>query len=137
MPNNQNGLQTVNIAWVFDAQGKLLEPAAAKQAYYHGQGPLQGHFSQDDMPSLNDIQMGLSSDKVESLSVVLITANIQSTQNLDPNAPFAVVNLTVAINDGRMYVPAIEATRAKALEAADAKRAKDAEELKKRGAPGL
>lgn len=89
------------------------------------------------MPSLNDIQMGLSSDKVESLSVVLITANIQSTQNLDPNAPFAVVNLTVAINDGRMYVPAIEATRAKALEAADAKRAKDAEELKKRGAPGL
>jgi hypothetical protein len=137
VPNNQSGLQTVNIAWVFDAQGKLMEPGAAKQAYWHCQAPLQGHFGQDDMPSLNDIQMGISPDKAECYSIVLITASMQSTQNMDVNAPFVVVNLVVAINDGRMYAPAIEATRAKVLGADKVRRDKENEEINKRGAPGL
>jgi hypothetical protein len=121
VPNNQSGLQTVNIAWVFGPDGKLLEPDKAKQAYYSGQGPLQGHFGQDDMSALNDLQMGISQDKATSYSITLITASVQSTQGGDFNAPFVIYNMIVAINDGRIYVPALEATRAVLLDAAKAR----------------
>ncbi len=134
IPPDRPGLQTVNMGWIFDANGNLLPRAEAKQAFMSCFTPLQRHFGNDDIASFNDIQVGMTKDALPSNSVSLITANVQSTQHGDV---WVVVNLTVTMNAGSVYGPAIELTRAQALQASKARQEKESNDIKNRGVPSL
>jgi hypothetical protein len=125
-----------NPAWVFDANGNLMDPGAAKQAYMMCMTRMQLHFSNDDIESFNDLQTGLVGAKEDATKIILITASVQSTQP-NPSLPSVVYNLNVTINDGLIYGPAIEATRAVVLQAVNARQSKENDEINKRAAPSL
>jgi hypothetical protein len=125
-----------NLAWVFDANGSLMAPGAAKQAYMLCMTRMQLHFGSDDMESFNDIQTGLRGPAADATKIVLITANVQSTQP-NPSSPSVVVNLNVTMNDGLIYGPAIEATRAQVMQAVNARQSKENSDVNKRAAPSL
>ncbi len=125
-----------NPAWVFDTNGNLMAPGAAKQAYMLCMTRMQLHFTNDDIESFNDIQTGLRGPAAEATKIILITASVQSTQP-NPSSPSVVYNLNVTINDGLIYGPAIEATRAQVLQAVNARQNKENSDVNKRGGPSL
>ncbi len=127
---------TGNLAWVFDGNGNPLAPGAAKQAYMLCMTRMQLHFGSNDIESFNDIQTGLRGPAADATKIILITASVQSTQP-NPSSPSVVVNLNVTINDGTIYGPAIEATRAQVLQAVKARENKENSDVNKRGAPSL
>jgi hypothetical protein len=134
IPPDRPGLQTVNMGWILDSNGNLLPQAEAKQAYMSCFTPLQRHFGNDDVASFNDIQVGMKKDALPSNSVSLITANVESTQRGDI---WVVVNLTVTMNAGPVYGPAIELTRAQVLQASKERQDKESNDIKNRGVPSL
>jgi hypothetical protein len=127
---------TANLVWVFDAEGRLMDPAAAKPSYMFCTTALQNHFINDDIDSFNDIQTGLRGGSGAGTKITLITASVQSTQ-ANPSSPSVVYNLLVTINDGLKYGPAIEATRAQVLQAVKARQDKENSDVNKRAGPSL
>jgi hypothetical protein len=88
------------------------------------------------MESFNDIQTGLRGPTADATKIVLITASVQSTQP-NPGSPSVVYNLNVTVNDGPIYGPAIQATRAQVLQAVNARQEKENSDVNKRAAPSL
>ncbi len=127
--------RTQILSWVYDDKGNLLSADKAKQLYLSCSSLLQSHFGNADISSLNDIQTGKYGPP-ECSSVILITANVLSTQ-LHPSDPSVVYSLSVEINDGPRYRAAIEATREIASSAAKARENKAAEDANKVAPPKL
>ncbi len=124
-----------NLAWVFDAKGNLLPRDQAMGPYMRCTSILQNHLSNNDQSTFNDLQTGLRGAINEAVNHILITASVQYT--VKPGAPSAVYNLTVTINDGRLYGPALLATRARVVEAVNARTAKESKTIDQRGGPSL
>lgn len=87
------------------------------------------------MASFNDLQTGISKDNADCMSIALITASVQSTQL--PSGAWVVYNLIVTINDGRIYGPALVATRAPVQQAVKARQDKEIKDVNNRAAPKL
>jgi len=127
---------TKTLTWVFDADGKLLPKEKAMPLYMTCGQKLQSHFGNEDMVSFNYIQSG-GAAQAECNSIILITASVQAAGITPGSSQLVVYNLTVRMNDGRIYAKAIEATRAYALRAAKTAESKEIDEVNKRGAPKL
>jgi hypothetical protein len=126
---------TKNMAWVYDAQGKPLGARGA-QLNMACAGLASAHFSGGDTSTLNEIQTGRS-EPADCQSIIIVTASVLSSR-IDPNSPqFEVNSLIVQIADGPRHRAATDATRAVALRATKAREIKEADEVKKRGAPKL
>ena len=96
------------------------------------QNALQRHFGNGDIASFNDLQVGEPAAMAESNSITLITANINSTLPAN-STTWVVFGMIVGMNSGPVYGPAIEATRAQALEAAKANQKKTDIDISNRG----
>jgi hypothetical protein len=72
---------------------------------------------------------------VNANKIILITASAQYTIR-GGDAP-EVYNLTVSINDGPIYGPAILATREQVMAAVKSRTSKENKELEQRGGPSL
>jgi len=127
--------QSKYMAWVYDAQGKPMGPSGAPLnkvcATY-----ATAHFGGTDDPTMNEIQTG-NPGPAQCQSIIIVNANILANR-IDQSNPQSVVRgLIVQITDGSRHRASTDATRAVALAASKARESKEADEVKKRGAPKL
>jgi len=123
-----------HLTWIYDADGKLLPAGKAKEVLMSCATILQNHFNAGDMSALNELTANVHIPP-ECGSITLMTADVQSTR-LDirnPNGPYVVVNLIVQISDSSMYFKTINKTREIAVNAANARENKAADDASKRG----
>ena len=113
-----------------------MPQAEAKATYMRCWSPMQRHFGSDDIASFNDIQIGMPAAMLESNSVMIITANLNSTLPAN-SSTWVVFGMIVTMNSGPLYGPAIAATRAQALAASNAAQQKTDTKINSRGAPAL
>jgi len=127
--------QSKFIVWVYDAQGKPMGPAGAQLNMMCG-GLVTRHFGNGENITMTEIQSG-QPVPAPCQSLTIVNASVQASR-LDPANPQFVVNsLIVQIGDNSKHQGAVEGTRAVALAAAKAREGKQAEEVKRRGAPKL
>lgn len=133
-PSSDPRDRTKNIAWVYDAQGRPLGAAGAQVNLACG-ALFSAHFG-GDTATFNEITTGQPGPK-ECQSIIIATANIQGSAVTPGSSELAVNNLIVQIIDGARHRATTDATRAVALNAANARNNKATEDLKKNGAPKL
>jgi len=127
--------QTKFMAWVYDAQGKPMGPNGA-QLNTMCAGLVTSRFGNGGITTEQEILTG-QAGPAPCQSISIVNASIQSAR-LDPaNPQFVVFSLIVQITDARRHRAATDATRAVALAATKARESKEAEEVKRRGAPKL
>jgi hypothetical protein len=122
---------TKTMAWAYDTGGKLMSPAEGKALYVACATYLENHFSPI---ALNNDLHGMASPP-QCKSVILAKAVALGAQG--PAGAPVLGNLIVQVTNGAMYRASIDATRAVAMAAAQAREKKESKKIDQRGEPKL
>jgi hypothetical protein len=123
-----------SMIWVFDAQGRLLPAGQARRTWELCASLMDARFTPND--AINELTSPMQRAP-ECDSAIIATAGLGSTLLNEGRPEYVVNNLIVRVMHAPMYKAAMEATRAVALAASQARATKQADEVKKRGAPKL
>jgi hypothetical protein len=125
---------TKSIIWVYDAQGRALGPAGRQLIVPCAN--LMSHFGNGDTGTANELETG-QFGPAECQSIMVISASIQGSAVTAGSAELAVNDLIVQMIDNARHSVSTKATRAVAVNAANARDKQSTEDLQKRGAPKL
>jgi hypothetical protein len=128
-PDSRNLTKT--IAWAYDTSGKLMETAQGKALWLACNAYLENHFSPI---ALNNDLHGMASPPGCN-SLILARATLQGAPG--PAGVPVLGNLIFQVTNGAMYRASLDATRAVAISAAQAREKKQSQKIDERGAPKL
>jgi hypothetical protein len=123
---------TKTVAWAFDTGGKMLGSAQGKALYLACDTYLGNHFTPTALS--NDLY-GVG-HPAQCDSIILATATAQAAHSA-ADGTAVVSNLIFKVTNGAMYRASLDATRAVAVAAAQAREKKQAQKVDQRGAPKL
>jgi hypothetical protein len=125
-------IMTKTVAWAYDTGGKMLGSAEGKALYLACDAYLGNHFS--PIALSNDLY-GVG-HPAQCDSIILATVTVLAAQSA-ADGTTVVGNLIFKVTNGAMYRASLDATRAVAVAAAQAREKKQAEKVDQRGAPKL
>jgi hypothetical protein len=125
-------IMTKIVAWAYDTGGKMLGPAQGRALFLACDTYLGNHFSSTALS--NDLH-GVGHPS-QCDTVILATATAQAGQSA-ADGTAVVSNLIFKVTNGAMYRASLDATRAVAVAAAQAREKKQAEKVDQRGGPKL
>jgi hypothetical protein len=131
LPDADSRSLTKTMAWAYDTSGNLVGAAQGKPLYLACDTYLANHFSPI---ALNNDLHGMASPP-QCNSIILAKAVVLAAQG--PAGAPVVGNLIFQVTNGAMYRASLDATRAVAMAAAQAREKRQSEKIDQRGAPKL
>jgi len=132
LPDPDPRVLTRSIAWAYDTGGKPLGPAEGKAIFVACATYLENHFN----PIAFNNELNGMATPPQCNSIILAKSVMLGAQSPGGGNP-VLGGLIFQVTNGAMYHASLDATRAVAMAAAQAREKKQREKIDQRGAPKL